>query len=88
MEHETTYACVEYDLGEDQRLEGMCRVCATSGCELTPVFDSAGQSEGILDLINNHLPILVRQPKLLNNQLFYLYLIILKNFPCDLGYSH
>lgn len=59
MEHETTYACVEYELGEEHRLEGMCRVCASSGCELTPVFDYTGQSEGIVDLINNHLPILV-----------------------------
>lgn len=59
MEQDTTYACVEYELGEEQRLEGMCRVCASSGCELTPVFDSTGQSEGIVDLINNHLPILV-----------------------------
>ncbi|XP_034232874.1 zinc finger protein 709-like isoform X2 [Thrips palmi] len=65
MDHNTTYACVEYDLGEEQRLEGMCRVCASSSCELTPVFDSSGQSEGIVDLINNHLPILVTPTDLL-----------------------
>lgn len=62
---QTSFACVEYDLGEEQRLEGMCRVCASSGCELTPVFDPSGQSEGIVDLINNHLPILVTPTDLL-----------------------
>lgn len=66
MEQDSTFSfslnegCVEYELHEEQRLEGMCRVCATSETVLIPVFDSDGQSKGIVDLINNHLPILVR----------------------------
>ena len=53
--------CVNYTFNDEQRLEGMCRVCSSSECELTSIFDDAGQSKGIVDLINNHLPILVRR---------------------------
>lgn len=56
--------CVDYVFSEEHRLEGMCRVCSSSECELTPIFDEMGHSKGIVDLINNHLPILVSQEDL------------------------
>lgn len=72
MEHDSSFAltldvgCVEYEFNtEEQRLEGMCRVCASSDTVLIPVFDSAGESKGIVDLLNNHLPILVTPTDLL-----------------------
>ncbi|KAK3914112.1 Zinc finger and SCAN domain-containing protein 2 [Frankliniella fusca] len=73
MESNSSYALtlnvdserVEYEFNEEQRLEGMCRVCASSDSMLIPVFDSAGESKGIVDLLNNHLPILVTPTDLL-----------------------
>lgn len=71
MEEESSFVfpleegCVEYELQDEQRLEGMCRVCASSDCVLMPVFDSDGQSKGLVELINNHLPILVTPTDLL-----------------------
>ncbi|KAJ1523641.1 hypothetical protein ONE63_001484 [Megalurothrips usitatus] len=71
MEEGTSFAftlgegCVQYELNEEQRLEGMCRICASTDSILIPVFDANGQNKGIVDLINNHLPILVTPTDLL-----------------------
>lgn len=78
MEQECSFSfaldggCVEYELhDEEQRLEGMCRVCASTETSLMSIFDCDGQSKGIVDLINNHLPILVRA---FTNNLLYILL--------------